>query len=73
MAAQLLQMKLTVNGNPCVHAGEGTLASLLAEMGADGERVAVMLNDVVLRGPDRGKHELHEGDKLEVLKFAGGG
>jgi sulfur carrier protein len=64
---------LTVNGAPHRHDGEGTLASLLGELGANPRRVAIMVNDEILHGADRDRRVLKEGDRVEVLMFAGGG
>ena len=66
-------MKLTVNGEVYEHRGEGTLLSLLGEMGVDPERVAVMINDEVVANADRASAELKDGDRVEVLTFAQGG
>jgi thiamine biosynthesis protein ThiS len=64
---------LTVNGAPHEHRGDATIAALLAELGADPGRVAIMLNGRILRGADRDAVRLAAGDEVEVLVFAGGG
>ncbi len=50
-----------------------TLAALIENLGMKADRVAVELNrDIVAR--DRwSATELHEGDRLEVVQFVGGG
>lgn len=66
-------MRLIVNGEEFEHRGEGDLASLLQQLGADGDRVATMLNHEVIRKDDRPVTKLDDGDRVEVLIFAGGG
>jgi sulfur carrier protein len=66
-------MKLTVNGEAYEHKGAGTIASLLAEMRSDPARVAVTLNEAVVPKSRRDAVTLREGDRVEILGFAGGG
>jgi len=66
-------MRLTVNGEMHDHQGDATLVSLLRQLGADGDRVATMLNDEIIRKKDRSLTRLSDGDRVEVLVFAGGG
>ena len=66
-------MKLTVNGNPHEHAGDGSLDALLRELGADPARVALMVNDKVIGRDARVAVRLQPRDRVEVLVFAGGG
>ena len=66
-------MRLTVNGESYEHKGDGTLMSLLSEMGAEPERVAVMVNEVVLDKTKYDSTSLKDSDAVEVLYFAGGG
>jgi len=66
-------MNLTVNGNPHRHAADGTLGALLKELGADPARVAILVNERVIRREDRDAVRLKEGDRLEILAFVGGG
>lgn len=66
-------MKLTVNGDEYDHGGDGTLVSLLQELGVKPERVAVMINDEVVEKSDRENARLNAGDRVEVLTFAQGG
>lgn len=67
------KMKLRVNGEPHDHSGDETIAALLKEIGADPRRVVVMVNSEVACGAARGSVKLEEGDRVEVLVFAGGG
>jgi len=66
-------MQLTVNGKAHTHAGNGSVQALLAELGADPARVALMVNDCVVRRDKRDEVALREGDRVEVLTFACGG
>jgi sulfur carrier protein len=69
-------MKLHINGEEKLFdttAAPFTLATLVDALGMKPDRVAVELNrDIVPR--DRwGETHLHEGDRLEVVHFVGGG
>jgi sulfur carrier protein len=66
-------MKLIINGEEKQFEALSTLASLIEHLGIKGDRVAVELNrDIVSRGkwPET---PLHDGDKLEIVHFVGGG
>jgi thiamine biosynthesis protein ThiS len=66
-------MNLTVNGEAYVHQGAGSLADLLRELAAPPTRTAVMLNGEVTPRASWDAMRLAEGDRLEILTFAGGG
>lgn len=66
-------MLLIVNGSLHTHCGDATLASLLAEWGADPRSVAVMVNDAVLPRPRWPETRLNENDRVEILVLAAGG
>ncbi len=66
-------MELTVNGKAHTHRGDGSIDSLLSELKASGDRVALMVNNHVVRREKRQEVALHDGDTVEVLAFAGGG
>lgn len=51
----------------------GTLEALLRQLDANDDRVATMVNDEVIPKEDRPRTRLGEGDRVEVLVFAGGG
>ncbi|MGI6088280.1 MAG: sulfur carrier protein ThiS [Kiritimatiellia bacterium] len=65
-------MQLIVNGDSVEYKGRPRLADLLAEI-APGRRVAALVNGNVVPMAQREEHELHEGDRIEILEFAGGG
>lgn len=66
-------MILQINGEKKDLSGIHTLADLVEHLGMKGDRVAIELNlDIVPR--DRwSATELHDGDKLEIVHFVGGG
>ncbi len=65
-------MQLTVNGDSMEYQGRPRLEDLLNEI-APGRRVAVLANGNVVPLAQRAEHELREGDRVEILEFAGGG
>jgi sulfur carrier protein len=50
-----------------------TVTELLNSIGADRQRVAVVVNEIIVRPENRDHHFLHENDHVDVLVFAGGG
>jgi len=69
----LLDVELTVNGKKLEATGGATITALLEELGINPLRVAVQLNQRII------KRELHEntvlqaGDTLEIITFMAGG
>jgi len=66
-------MNLVVNGEATEVADVRTVAQLLKVVNPSGVRVAVMVNDAIVKAEDREPFVLREGDRVEVLTFAGGG
>jgi sulfur carrier protein len=66
-------IQLIVNGKPHELREQGTVGELLRELGAAPDRVALMVNDRIARRASWNKVRLQNGDRLEVLTFAGGG
>ena len=66
-------MQLQVNGNPMEFAAQLSAAQLLEEMGLKDKRVALMVNDAIVRRDDRQEHQLNEGDSMEIISMVGGG
>ena len=66
-------MKLYVNGENLQYSGQLILSALLRRMGADPRRVAVIVNDEVVPASKRARFRLADGDRVEILSFAGGG
>ncbi len=66
-------MKLVVNGEPHEHSGDGTLSSLLREIGANPEHTAVAANDDVISRSERDSLTFKEGDRIEIMTLVAGG
>ena len=68
-------MKLQINGEQRDFASSDpfTVAALLEAMGMKADRVAVELNRDILPRERWTETALHEGDRLEVVHFVGGG
>ena len=65
-------MNVIVNDEPC-ETQAVFVAELVLERGLIPERVAVVLNEAVLSAAARSATRLKEGDRVELLAFAGGG
>ncbi|NTV92871.1 MAG: sulfur carrier protein ThiS [Chlorobiaceae bacterium] len=50
-----------------------SVCDLLKETGTEGKTVAVVVNELIIRPENRSLHLLIEGDRVEILIFAGGG
>lgn len=66
-------MNVTCNGQPRDVSEETTVSDLLAELGLDPRRVAVEINRELVPRSTHRDHQLHEGDRLEVVTLVGGG
>jgi thiamine biosynthesis protein ThiS len=66
-------MQLTVNGESHDHSGNGSITSLLTELGANSEHAAVTVNRDLIFSKDWKTFKLTTGDTVEVLTFVGGG
>jgi thiamine biosynthesis protein ThiS len=66
-------MKLTVNDETHIHQGDGSVDSLLEELGANKEHTALMINGDVISSTDWKSTRLKENDEVEMLVFVGGG
>ncbi len=66
-------MNLTVNGEPYLHAGQGTVAELLQEFRATPAMTALMVNGEVVRRSQWESVRLAEGDEIELIVAAAGG
>ena len=66
-------MELIVNGETHEHLGDGSVASLVAELGAREGQAAVTVNGDLVFAQRWKDTILAEGDWVEVLTFAGGG
>ncbi|WP_294413905.1 sulfur carrier protein ThiS [uncultured Ruminococcus sp.] len=50
-----------------------TVTEMLADMDISGQRVAVELNEEIVPKAKYGETVLEDGDKVEVVRFVGGG
>ena len=50
-----------------------TVTDMLADMDISGQRVAVELNEEIVSKAKYGETVLKDGDKVEVVRFVGGG
>lgn len=66
-------MRITLNGDPREVGEERTLPALLAELGAAAEHVAVEHNGEIVERADFARVVLRAGDRLEIVRFVGGG
>ena len=67
-----MKMKLTINGEPQVSTAE-TLGALVAGLGMKPDRVAIELNREIVPRDQWPQTPLHDGDRLEIVHFVGGG
>ncbi|MBZ5663692.1 MAG: sulfur carrier protein ThiS [Acidobacteriia bacterium] len=65
-------MNLTINGEsqPC---SAETLAALVEQLGMKPDRVAIELNREIVPREQWSQTALHDGDRLEIVHFVGGG
>jgi sulfur carrier protein len=66
-------MRLQINGDEKEFADELTLADLIEQLGMKSDRVAVELNREIVSRAQWAETALHDGDKLEIVHFVGGG
>lgn len=65
--------QIVVNGEPRAVQTGSTVASLLAELGLEGQHVAVEANREIVPRAEHGARVLVEDDTLEIVTFVGGG
>lgn len=66
-------MRIVVNGEDRQCNDSYSLDELLREMGVKPDRSAVLVNDRVIARRARAELAIREGDRVEILVFAGGG
>ncbi len=66
-------MRIVVNGSAREVEEARTLPALLAELGAAPEHVAVEHNGEIVDRADFARVPLQAGDRLEIVRFVGGG
>jgi thiamine biosynthesis protein ThiS len=65
-------MTLTINGEIQVSTAE-TLGALVAQLSMKPDRVAIELNREIVPREQWPDTPLHDGDRLEIVQFVGGG
>jgi thiamine biosynthesis protein ThiS len=68
----MASMTLTINGEPQISSAE-TLAALVEQLGMKPDRVAIELNREIVPRDRWPQTPLHDGDRLEIVQFVGGG
>lgn len=66
-------MTLQINGEKRQFPDALSVSSLVEHLGMKGDRVAIELNLEILPKERWSSTELHEGDRLEIVHFVGGG
>ena len=66
-------MQIIVNGQPRELGEPPTVTHLLHSLNVQSEQVAVEVNLQILNRTDFSTWNLHDGDKIEVISFIGGG
>jgi thiamine biosynthesis protein ThiS len=64
---------ITLNGEPHELEAPLSVADLLLKLSIDARRVAVEHNDVILKRTLFDDTLVHEGDRIEIVNFVGGG
>lgn len=67
------QLTILVNGNRTDIAEGSGIGDLIKSLGLETDRVAVELNQRIVRRVDWGSTTISEGDKVEIVHFVGGG
>ena len=66
-------MRIEVNGEGREIEAGSTVRDLLVALGLGETLVAVERNEAIVPRAQHGEAELHEGDRLEIVHFVGGG
>ncbi len=68
-----LQLQIRVNGEAREYIGVHTVAQLLAHLGHDAVPCAVEVNQQLVPKAKHSQHQLHGGDRVELVTLVGGG
>ncbi|AGF78451.1 thiamine biosynthesis protein ThiS [Desulfocapsa sulfexigens DSM 10523] len=66
-------MNITVNGNSKSIQDISTISDLLTDLGLPPDTVVVELNTSIVTPDSYNKTELAEDDRVEIIRFVGGG
>ena len=69
----LTTIRITVNGQARSVATGASVAALLGELNLQPIRVAVEINEELVPRKQFGETTLHDGDRVEIVTFVGGG
>ena len=64
---------ITLNGEPRMLSSIGSVRDLVLDLGLDEDAVAVERNREIVRRLNWADTELQTGDRIEVVRFVGGG
>ncbi|MDR1906295.1 MAG: sulfur carrier protein ThiS [Clostridiales bacterium] len=64
---------IIVNGEPISGLTEKSISELIALRGYGEKQVVAELNGEIIKGSERPKVKLKDGDVVEILRFMGGG
>jgi thiazole synthase len=65
--------RITINAEPRTFPTPLTVGDLLRQLGRDPKRLAVEVNEVVVRRDEQEQRALAEGDRVEIVTLVGGG
>jgi thiazole synthase len=65
--------RITINAEPRTFSHPLTVADLLAQLGRDPKRLAVEVNETVVRRDEQSARTLNDGDRVEIVTLVGGG
>ncbi len=68
-----MAMSITLNGEPRRMPPAASVRDLIRELGLDEDAVAVERNRAIVRRPSWAETMLRSGDRIEVVRFVGGG
>jgi thiamine biosynthesis protein ThiS len=66
-------MDVILNGEPTTLPAPLTVAGLLAHLEIDGRRVAIEVNEIVVKRALYDETPINTGDAVEIVNFVGGG
>jgi thiamine biosynthesis protein ThiS len=66
-------MRLIINGEPRDFTAELSLAALVEQLGMRSDRLAIEVNHNIVPRAQWAGLTLHDGDRLEIVHFVGGG
>lgn len=73
LAVSPVAMSITLNGEPRTLSPAASVRDLILELGLDEDAVAVERNRAIVRRMHWAETVLRSGDRIEVVRFVGGG